>query len=157
MKNKILSLIIIAVCICTSAQAILAKKETIRKPLDARQENYIDIQEELRLNNKELEKFNQINIMEYQMVRPIALQLEANLLRLDELNEVKCRWYKKQCKKELEQNKAFISGDIKELKRQIRQKKEYYKILYINETTRRQDLKLREIIKNETKGKVQMW
>jgi len=157
MKNKILSLIIIAVCICTSAQAILAKKENIRKPLYARQENNIDIKEELRLNKKELEKFNQINTMEYQMVRPIALQLEANLLRLDELNEIKCRWYQRQCKKELEKNKAFISGDIKELKRQIRQKKEYYKILYINETTRRQDLKLREIIKNETKGKVQMW
>ena len=122
MKNKILSLIIIAVCICTSAQAIIAKKETIRKPLDIRQENYIDIQEELRLNKKELEKFNQINTMEYQMVRPIALQLEANLLRLDELNEIKCRWYQRQCKKELEKNKAFISGDIKDLKRQIRHK-----------------------------------
>lgn len=157
MKNKLLSLIIIALCICTSAQAFFAKKETVRKPLDTRQENFIEIQEELRLNKKELEKFNRINTMEYQMVRPIALNLEANLLRLDELNEIKCRWYQRQCKKELEKNKAFIAGDIKELKRQIRQKKEYYKILYINETTRRQHLELREMIKRITNNKMQLW
>lgn len=133
-----------------------AKKTAERLPLEQRQENYIEIQN-LNLNNKELEKFGTISTMEYTMLRPIALQLESCLLRLDELNQTKCKFYQRQCKKELKKNKAFIAGDIKELKRQIRQKKEYYKILYINETTRAQHLMLRETIKNITNDKMQLW
>jgi len=46
---------------------------------------------------------------------------------------------------------------MKELKRRIWQKKEYYKILYLNNTSRKQDLKLRQIIKNVTNNKSQLW
>ncbi len=135
---------------------VFAKNETNRPSLDARQENYISL-ENLNLNERELEKFNKIYIMEYNILRPISLKLEANLLRLDELNEIKCRWYQKQCKKELKKNKDFIAGDIKELKRQVSQKKEYFKILYINETTRAQHYALREIIKKITNDKTHLW
>lgn len=157
MKSKIILSAITLIYMILFTQIVLAKKQIKRPSLETRQGNYIKINEELHLSEKELEKFNQIKEMENMALKPISLNLEANLLRLDELNEIKCRWYQRQCKKEVEKNKAFILGDIKELKRQIRQKKEYYKILYINETSRRQDLKLREIIKNETKGKVQIW
>ena len=85
------------------------------------------------------------------------LELEARYLRLDELNEVECKWYQRTCKKELKQDKTFLADDIKELKRQVWQKKEYYKILYLNATTREQDKKLRQMIFNKTKGKMQMW
>ena len=67
---------------------VFAKNETNRPSLDARQENYISL-ENLNLNERELEKFNKIYIMEYNILRPISLKLEANLLRLDELNEIK--------------------------------------------------------------------
>ncbi len=139
--------------VCNNAHA---EKTVERLPLEQRQENYIEIQN-LNLNERKLEKFDTIRTMEYAMLRPIALQLESCLLRLDELNQTKCRFYQRQCKKELKKNKAFVAGDVKELKRQIRQKKEYYKTLYINETTRAQHLMLRETIKNITNDKIQLW
>lgn len=142
--------------LCFITPTVCAKDAIKRPSLENRQENYISL-ENLNLNERELEKFNKIYIMEYNILRPISLKLEANLLRLDELNEIKCRWYQKQCKKELKKNKAFIAGDIKELKRQVSQKKEYFKILYINETTRAQHYALREIIKKITNDKTHLW
>jgi len=153
----ILTIFFLFSVLCLGFCTAFAKEETKREPLEKRMENYIEIKDELKLNDRELDNFYNISEMERQMVRPIALKLEANLLRLDELNEIKCRWYQKQCKRELKKNKAFIADDIKELKRQIRQKKEYYKILYINQTTRKQDLELRNIIKEKTQNKPQMW
>lgn len=152
MKKTALLIIIIS---CTALSSF-AKEEIKRPSLDIRQNNYIDI-ESLNFNEKELEKFDKIYTMEYNSLRPISLKLESYLLRLDELNEIKCRWYQRQCKKELTQNKAFIADDIKELKRQVWQKKEYYKILYINQTTRKQHNELRQIIKNTTNDKTQLW
>ncbi len=155
--NKIVSVIFFIICICAClSQISLAKQTAPRKSLDARQNNYIEIQT-LNFNTKELEKIETIRTMEYAALRPIALSLESYLLREDELNKTKCKWYQKQCKKELKKNKIFIAGDIKELKRQIWQKKEYYKILYINETTRAQHLMLREMIKDITNNKTQLW
>ncbi len=154
MKKYLAAVLIIAVFI--PAMQVYAKKEIKRKPLEQRQENYIEI-DNLNLSNKRLEKFNRINTMEYTALRPISLKLEANLLRMDELNEIKCRFYQRACKKELKKNKAFISDDIKELKRQVWQKKEYYKILYINEITRVQHTMLRKMIKNTTNDKIQLW
>lgn len=133
-------------------------KNTLQKPtLQDRQKNYIEIKDTLKLNTRELAVFNEINTKETWALRPLALELEANYLRLDELNKTKCRWYSKSCKKELKADIAFVEADIKELKRQIWQKKEYYKILYLNQTSRRQDLKLRQIIQNITKAKPQLW
>ncbi len=155
--KKFLPFLITVACFFVFNPTVFAKKAPLqRKPLEYRQENYIEI-DSINLNEKELKKFNKINEMEYNILRPISLKLEANLLREDELNLVECKWYQRQCKKELKKNKAFIEDDIKELKRQIRQKKEYFKILYINETTRRQHLELREMIKNITKNKMQLW
>lgn len=151
--KKILASILL---MCLTLPAAHSKSETKRQPLEKRQENYIDINN-LNLSEKELEKFNKIYIMEYNILRPISLELESKLLRLDELNETKCRWYQKQCKKELKKNKDFIIGDIKELQRQVSQKKEYFKILYINETTRSQHFALLEIIKKITENKTQLW
>lgn len=128
-----------------------------RPPLDVRQQKFVEIKNELSLNESELYDFNGIKEMEEKALRPIVLELEALYLRLDELNEVECKWYQRACKKELKRNKAFLADDIRELKRQVWQKKEYYKILYLNATTRAQDLKLRQMIYNETKGKPQLW
>lgn len=154
--SKIIHIFTIFLALYSTTLTVYAKDETNRPSLDTRQENYISL-DNLNLNEKELEKFNKIHIMEYNILRPISLQLEANLLRLDELNEIKCRWYQKQCKKELKKNEDFIAGDIKELKRQVSQKKEYFKILYINETTRAQHYALREIIKKITNDKTHLW
>ncbi len=128
-----------------------------RQPLNIRQGEYVDIKDELSLDEAELYDFNSIKEDEEKVLRPIVLELEARYLRLDELNEVECKWYQRTCKKELKQDKAFLADDIKELKRQVWQKKEYYKILYLNATTREQDKKLRQMIFNKTKGKMQMW
>ncbi len=154
--SKIIHIFTIFLALYSTILAVYAKDETNRPSLDTRQENYISL-DSLNLNEKELEKFNKIHIMEYSILRPISLQLEANLLRLDELNEIRCRWYQKQCKKELKKNEDFIAGNIKELKRQVSQKKEYFKILYINETTRAQHNALREIIKKITNDKTHLW
>lgn len=128
-----------------------------RQPLNIRQGEYVDIKDELSLDEVELYDFNSIKENEEKVLRPIVLELEARYLRLDELNEVECKWYQRTCKKDLKRDKAFLADDIKELKRQVWQKKEYYKILYLNATTREQDKKLRQMIFNKTKGKMQMW
>lgn len=154
--NKILVSMILCAIIALPQTKVHAKKAAERPSLEKRQDNYIEIQS-LNLNERELEKIDTIRTMEYTTLRPIALSLESCLLRLDELKETKCKFYQRQCKKELKKNKAFVADDIKELKRQIRQKKEYYKILYINETTRIQYLMLREMIKSITNDKTQLW
>lgn len=128
-----------------------------RPPLADRKDNYLEIKNSLRLNNKELSRFSDINIKESWALRPLALDLEAKYLRQDELNAAKCRFYQRTCKKELKKDKAFLASDIKELKRRIWQKKEYYKILYLNETTRRQDLMLRHAVDEWTGHKPQLW
>lgn len=167
MKHKLVAFI--AFCLISTmlgfwasayAKSIFTRdKKTMqqRPPLDKRQENYIEIKDTLKLNTRELAVFNEISVKESWALRPLALELEANHLRLDELNKTKCSWYSKSCKRELKANKAFVENDIKELKRQIWQKKEYYKILYLNQTSRRQDLKLRQIIQTITKNNPKMW
>lgn len=134
------------------------KEDIFKRPsLEKRQGEYIEIKEELGLTEDEIAIFSEINTMEIWAVRPIVLELESKYLRLDELNEKKCRWYQKSCKKELKKDKNFLKGDINELKRQIWQKKEYYKILYINNLTREQDIKLRQLINVKTNSKPQLW
>lgn len=133
------------------------KKQTERKSLKERQENYIEIKENLKLNDRTLDAFYIINEKEYKALRPIALELETMYLRQNELDNTECKFYQRTCKKELKKDKKFLENDIKELKRKIWQKKEYYKILYLNNTSRKQDLKLRQIIKNTTKNKPQLW
>ena len=159
MNKKTFFIFIFIFYLCQINTISFAKNKDIfkRPSLDERQEKYIEIKDELSINEEELYDFNSIKRDEERVLRPIALQLEANYLRLDELNRIECRWYQKTCKKELKKDKAFLDADIKELKRQIWQKKEYYKILYLNATTREQDIRLRQIIHNKTKGKVQLW
>lgn len=128
-----------------------------RPPLDVRKENFVKIKDKLSLDETELYDFNSIKENEEEILRPIALELEAKYLRLDELNEIRCKWYQRTCKKELKYNEQFLADDIKELRRQIWQKKEYYKILYLNAATHEQDVKLRQMIYNETNGKPQLW
>lgn len=132
------------------------KKQVKRKTLEQRQENYIKL-DDLKLNDRSLEAFYIINEKEYKALRPIALELETMYLRQNELDNTECRIYQRQCKKELKKDKKFIENDIKELKRKIWQKKEYYKILYLNNTSRKQDLKLRQMVKNVTNNKPQLW
>ncbi len=92
--------------VCNNAHA---EKTVERLPLEQRQENYIEIQN-LNLNERKLEKFDTIRTMEYAMLRPIALQLESCLLRLDELNQkrtqekqgIRCR----RCQRIKKTNKA---------------------------------------------------
>ena len=133
------------------------KKPVERKSLDERQSNYIEIKDTLKLNDRTLDAFYIINEKEYNALRPIALELEAYYLRQNELDNIECRIYQRTCKKELKKDKKFLENDMKELKRRIWQKKEYYKILYLNNTSRKQDLKLRQIIKNVTNNKSQLW
>ena len=151
MNKKTFFILIFIFYLCQINTISFAKNKDIfkRPSLDERQEKYIEIKDELSINEEELYDFNSIKRDEERVLRPIALQLEANYLRLDELNRIECRWYQKTCKKELKKDKAFLDADIKELKRQIWQKKEYYK--------REQDIRLRQIIHNKTKGKVQLW
>lgn len=158
MKKFFIFLSVVSFCILAS-NAVSAKDKDLfkRPPLDIRQQKFIEIKDELSLNGAELYDFNSIKENEDKVLRPIVLELEARYLRLDELNEIECRWYQRTCKKELKRDKNFLADDIKELKRQVWQKKEYYKILYLNAATREQDLKLRQMIYNETKGKPQLW
>lgn len=128
-----------------------------RPPLEKRQAKYIEIKDELGLTEEELSAFSEIYTMEAWALRPIALELETKYLRMDELNAKKCRWYQRTCKKELKKDKKFLEDDISELKRQIWQKKEYYKVLYLNATTREQDIKLRKLINAKTNAKPQLW
>lgn len=158
--KKIFCTLISGLLLCTfTANIVSAKDKDIfkRPPLDVRKQKFIEIKNELSMDESELYDFNTIKQNEDKVLRPIVLELEAKYLRLDELNQVKCRWYQRTCKKELKRDKNFLADDIKELKRQVWQKKEYYKILYLNATTREQDIKLRQMIYNETKGKVQLW
>lgn len=159
-KKAFFLLIFIAIFyLCQISTISYAKNKDIfkRPSLEERQEKYIEIRNELSINEDELYDFEGIKQDEERVLRPIALQLEANYLRLDELNQIECRWYQRTCKKELKKDKAFLDADIRELKRQIWQKKEYYKILYLNATTREQDIRLRQIIHNKTRGKAQLW
>lgn len=134
------------------------KEDIFKRPaLEKRQNNYLEIKDDLKLSEKELNTFNEIYVAETWALRPLALELETKYLRMDELNERKCKWYQKTCKKELKNDKKFLEDDITELKRQIWQKKEYYKILYLNATTKEQDLKLRKMINVKTNSKPQMW
>jgi len=158
--KKIFCTLISGLLLCAfTANIVSAKDKDIfkRPPLDVRKQKFIEIKNELSMDESELYDFNTIKQNEDRVLRPIVLELEAKYLRLDELNQVKCRWYQRTCKKELKRDKNFLADDIKELKRQVWQKKEYYKILYLNATTREQDIKLRQMIYNETKGKVQLW
>jgi len=127
-----------------------------RPPLEKRKQNYIELND-LNLNENQLEAFSVIREYEAAALRPIVLELEARYQRFDELKAQKCRFYQRQCKKELKENKLLIFNEIKELKRQIRLKKEYYKILYINRTTRAQHTKLRKIINSKTRSNPKMW
>ena len=165
MQSKFFIAVILLFALCLSADfnttgsSAAAKNSDIykRPPLNIRQGKYIKIKDELSLEDTELYDFNSIKENEDKVLRPIVLELEARYLRLDELNEIECRWYQRTCKKELKRDKAFLEDDIKELKRQVWQKKEYYKILYLNATTREQDQKLRQMIFNKTNGKMQLW
>ncbi len=158
--KKIFCTLISGFLLCTfGVNMVSAKDKDIfkRPPLDVRKQKFIEIKNELSIDESELYDFNTIKKNEDTVLRPIVLELEAKYLRLDELNQIKCRWYQRTCKKELKRDKNFLADDIKELKRQVWQKKEYYKILYLNATTREQYIKLRQMIYNETKGKVQLW
>lgn len=127
----------------------------VREPLSQRQQKYIEITP--LLSEETLTSFDEIRLKEFDALRPLSLDLEAKLLRQDELYSAKCKWYQRTCKKEKKADLAFLQNDIKELKRQIWQKKEYYKILYINETTREEDLEIRNIINIKTNSKPQLW
>ncbi len=127
----------------------------IRK-LNEGQNKYINL-EELELKTNTLTKFEEINRKEYLALRPLVLQLEAKYMRLDEMDKKRCRFYDRRCKKELKKNIDALNSEITELKRQIWHKKEYYKILYINETTRQEDIKLRRLIKAATNNNPKLW
>ncbi len=126
------------------------------KKLNERQDKYIDIKE-LELKTGTLDKFDEIRKKEYLALRPLVLQMEAKYIRLDEMDKKRCRIYDRNCKKELKKNTQILNDEIAELKKQIWHKKEYYKILYINETTRAQDIKLRRLIKSATSNNPKMW
>ena len=158
MKKNYIIPVILSFCVLASNAAFAKNNNPFKRPpLDIRQQKFVEIKNELSLNEFELYDFNSIKESEDRALRPIVLELEARYLRLDELNEVKCKWYQRTCKKELKRDKNFIADDIRELKRQVWQKKEYYMVLYLNAATREQDLKLRQMIYNETKGKPQLW
>lgn len=133
-----------------------AKKVKTHPSINTRRNNYVEL-EDLELNDTAMEKFEEIYMKEAQELRPLALDLEAKYIRLDELNAMHCRFYQRKCKEKLKAKYEALEPEIKELERQIWLKKEFYKIKYINATTRAQDIKLHKIIYKKTGGNMKLW